>query len=330
MPRPFVYVSAVLLSIVAFWYLLAAPSDESPTMGSAPAATFDYQSVTGFFQQDDPNTDPESYDYSKNNFGLIDRSYETDDQSGNDPSKQSTQWQRFETYLRHLNADASPGTHYKLIIAGRHGQGFHNVAEDFYGTKAWDDYWAALDGNGTITWSDAHLTDLGKEQALEANAFWGQQLGWAGMPAPASYYVSPLYRCLQTANLTFSGLKLPKEKPFSPTVKEMLRETMGVHTCDRRSTRGYIHDAFPDWAIEPGFAKGDELWRADHRETWDEHDVRTKVLLDDVFSNDDSTVVSFTAHSGAIASLLRVIGHRTFKLPTGSLIPVFVKGVKRG
>ena len=50
-----------------------------------------------------------------------------------------------------------------------------------------------------------------------------------------------------------------------------------------------------------------------------------KKLLDDIFTNDVSTYISFTTHSGSIASLLRVIGHRQFRLPTGALIPVFVK-----
>ena len=325
MPRPLVYASSVLAGVVALYFLLAGWSDRG-NMGSAPAATtYDFEAVKGFFLQDDPNTDPTSYDYRKDNFGLVDRSYETDPAG----DSTSTQWQRFERYLRHLNSEAPLGTSYKFIVAGRHGEGFHNVAEDFYGTRSWDDYWSKLDGNGTITWSDAHLTDLGREQALEASAFWGQQLAWATQPAPETYYVSPMYRCLQTANLTFSGLKLPEAHPFQPTVKEMLRETMGEHTCDRRSTRFVIHEACPAWPIEPGFTERDELWRADHRETWEELDARTTGLLGDVFTNDRRTFVSLTAHSGWIASLLRVTGHRVFKLPTGSVIPVFVKAVRK-
>lgn len=47
-------------------------------------------------------------------------------------------------------------------------------------------------------------------------------------------------------------------------------------------------------------------------------------LLDDIFTNDDSTYMSFTTHSGSIASLLRVIGHREFRLPTGAVLPVLI------
>jgi broad specificity phosphatase PhoE len=107
---------------------------------------------------------------------------------------------------------------------GRHGEGYHNVAEAFYGTSAWDCYWSKLDGNGTITWSDARVTDLGASQALAANAFWKRELVEAKIPAPESYYTSPMDRCLATANLTFTGLELPAARPFEPVVKEVKAE----------------------------------------------------------------------------------------------------------
>ena len=148
------------------------------------------------------------------------------------------------------------------------------------------------------------------------------------MPAPEAYYVSPLFRCLQTAHLTFSQLKLPEDRLFNPVIKEMLREVMGEHTCDRRSSRTAIRNAFPEWTIEPGFSEVDELWLPDRRETHAEHDERTRGLLNDIFAHDASTFISLTSHSGAIASLLRVTKHRDFRLPTGALIPLLVKATK--
>jgi hypothetical protein len=38
--------------------------------------------------------------------------------------------------------------------------------------------------------------------------------------------------------------------------------------------------------------------------------------------------VSLTSHSGAIASLMRVIGHREFRLATGGMVPVLIKATK--
>jgi broad specificity phosphatase PhoE len=212
---------------------------------------------------------------------------------------------------------------------GRHGQGFHNVAESHYGTEAWDDYWSKLEGDGKVIWADAHLTEVGKQQVLQAHEFIATQLSEKLMPAPESYYVSPLYRCLETANLTYAGLKLPHDRPFKPIIKELLREDNGEHTCDRRSSRTFIHRAFPEWRFESGFSEQDLLWRADHRETHAEHDVRTRTFMDELFSSDRSTYVSLTSHSGAIASKLRVLGHRDFPLPTGGMIPLLVKATRK-
>lgn len=260
-------------------------------------------------------------DKTKQNFGLIERAYPSDTP---DTASEPT-WQRFSRYIQHLQSSAPAGTSYKLLYFGRHGEGDHNVAEAYYGTKAWDDYWSKLEGNGTLYWADAHLTDKGKQQALAAHNFIGAQLSWAKMPAPQSYIVSPLFRCLQTAQLTFEGLSLPEEAPLRPVVKELLREVMGEHTCDRRSDRSYIVEHYPEWRIESGFTEKDELWRPDHRETFEEHDLRTMEFLSELFKNDDALVVSLTSHSGAIASHFRVLGHREFRLQTGGMIPVLVK-----
>lgn len=199
-----------------------------------------------------------------------------------------------------------------------------------------------------MTWADAHLTDKGIKQAQTVNAFWKQGLVDAKIPAPQSYYTSPLHRCLATAYYTFTSLSLPSTQAFVPEVKEashlhppftsiptksnartqLLRETNGEHTCDRRSTLTYIRDEFPTYTIEQGFSEQDQLWRADWRESHAEHVVRMRELLADVFEHDASTFVSFTSHSGSIASLLDAVGHREFRLPTGGVIPVFVKAVR--
>lgn len=125
--------------------------------------------------------------------------------------------------------------------------------------------------------------------------------------------------------MTFSGLELPENQPFIPVVKELLREVNGVHTCDRRSTKSYIHSEFPTYIFEPGFAENDELWSPDIRESDPALDVRLKRFLDDIFTHDDSTYISFSSHSGAISALLRDLGHRPFRLSTGGVIPVLVK-----
>ena len=37
-----------------------------------------------------------------------------------------------------MNADADLDTVYKVLFMGRHGEGFHNAAESYYGTPAWN------------------------------------------------------------------------------------------------------------------------------------------------------------------------------------------------
>lgn len=98
-------------------------------------------------------------------------------------------------------------------------------------------YWSKLDGNATSTWSDAHITEKGIQQARKANAFWAQEIATQKIPTPESYYTSPLDRCLATANLTFSGLKLPSCHPFIPEVKEVSRRPLRVKCLQSHCSR---------------------------------------------------------------------------------------------
>ncbi|KAL8928594.1 MAG: hypothetical protein Q9208_001828 [Pyrenodesmia sp. 3 TL-2023] len=295
----------------------------------SPQPKFSYSTVTGYFLQDDDTTVPQDFDYISTNFGLINRTYTSDNIQNNDQKEPRTQWQRFETEVNRLNAEADEGIVYKVLYLGRHGQGVHNVAEQRYGRAEWDRHYASLPGDLHGPWSDAHLTPLGISQALAVHAFWAHQFTHALTPAPQSYYTSPLYRCLQTANLTFQNLDLPADRPYRLIVKELLREVLGVHTCDRRSPLSFLRYEFPNCAFEAGMSEEDELWQAGHRETDGEIDVRVGRLLDDVFGADDGSFISFTSHSGAIGSLLRVLGHREFRLATGAVIPVLVRAEKR-
>ncbi|CAG8972198.1 hypothetical protein HYALB_00007340 [Hymenoscyphus albidus] len=280
-----------------------------------------YSTVTGVFLQDENSTVPATFDYTATNFGLINRTYPTDRYE----RKPFTQWQRFEKYVDHLNDECDDDVEYKVLFMGRHGEGYHNVAETYYGTPAWNCYWSLLDGNGTSVWADAEITPNGVAQAQVAADYWATQIALQKIPIPQSFYTSPLTRCLQTANITFSQLRLRHGAHFRPTVKEYFREGISGHTCDRRSTKSYIHDLFPRYKIEEGFTECDELWKPLLAEQPVNQDIRTKMVLDDVFGNDKHTWVSITSHSGEISSILRVLGHQPFRLETGVVIPVLVK-----
>lgn len=87
------------------------------------------------------------------NFGLINKTYPG---SG---AANATQWQRFTQVVDSLNADSDLNTVYKVLFMGRHGEGFHNAAESYYGTPAWnvrhDD-----PTESSLRVSDAHLVLL--------------------------------------------------------------------------------------------------------------------------------------------------------------------------
>jgi len=231
---------------------------------AATAFSFKYSTVAGFSLQDDPDTEASTFDYKALNLGLVDQDYDTDEEY--DPDHVKTQWQRFQSKVSHLNRNSANNIQYKVFYMGRHGQGVHNVAEKKDGRRAWDDYWSKLDGDGILSWSDAHLTEQGKSEALQANAFWAHEIVTQKIPVPETYCTSPLDRCITTANLTFNGLPLPAERPFVAEVKELLREVIGEHTCDWRSSKSFIQESFPSVTFEPGFTEQDELWRPDVRD----------------------------------------------------------------
>jgi broad specificity phosphatase PhoE len=227
-----------------------------------------------------------------------------------------------------MNEAANASTSYKVIFFARHGEGVHNVAEEWYGAAAWYGYWAEQDGNGTAVWMDAHLTDTGVAQAQQLGQAWQHQISPAvGTPTPQSYYTSPLNRCCATAYYTFANLSLPLGTPFIPTVKENLRELIGVVTEDERSNATYIASQFPSYQFEEGFTEDDELWQPDVLELPWQLDARMTGLLEDVWQSDKSTWISFTSHQLATASMLRVIGHQSFTLGTAGMLPVLIESV---
>ena len=125
-----------------------------------------YTTVPGYFLQDDPSTNASTFDYTATNFGLINQTY-PGISAGN-----LTQWQQYRELVESLNANAPLNTVYKVLFMGRHGEGYHNAAESYYGTPAWNCYWSELTGNATVSWFDADLTANGVAQARKANSFW--------------------------------------------------------------------------------------------------------------------------------------------------------------
>ncbi|KAF2634471.1 phosphoglycerate mutase family protein [Massarina eburnea CBS 473.64] len=290
-----------------------------PTPAPTGAFHYEFEVLQGYFKQSENDTDDSEFDFLKEKFGLIDRTYPTDSSSTS-----SSQWKHFAAHIRHLNQNSTTGESIKVLFLGRHGQGWHNVAETKYGTEAWDCKYSMLDGYDGIHWSDANLTELGQEQAKAVHALWESELK-EGIPTPETFYVSPLTRTIETADLSFKGLQFGDGREYKPFIKELLREALGVHTCDRRSTASHILQTFPHITLEAGFSDPDLLWEEDYREPRSARTYRLGQLLDDIFETDDGVFLSLTSHSGAIGSILEAVGHRAFSLQTGGVIPVLVR-----
>lgn len=138
---PLLSITLVSIAFISVFYLgmsTAGHSDPVPVgSGSGKVQDFHYKFTVqkGFFQQSEDETDDKEFDFKTSNFGLINRTYSTD---SDEDKEKGTQWQRFEKYIRSLETSKQAGESYKVLFLGRHGQGWHNVAETKYGTKAWD------------------------------------------------------------------------------------------------------------------------------------------------------------------------------------------------
>lgn len=269
-----------------------------------------YLEVTGYFKQSDDSTDDSTFSIT-DDFGL----------------KDGKSWNDVVSQVQQMNLQSHKSS-YKLFFLARHGEGYHNVAQEYYSSESWECYWQEKDGNGTVTWFDAELTPTGQGQVKQLSQVWKKQISQYGAPLPQTYYVSPLRRALETFELTWSSINDIHQK--RPTVKEYARETYGIGTDSKRHDQSDIEQNFPFVEFESGFSFNDNLWLPNLHESKQHRNYRANLLLNDIFQNDDSTIVSITAHSGLISSILKVVGHRKWSLKTGQMIPVIVKGSHLG
>lgn len=278
-----------------------------------------YAYVPGYLVTDDPRADSNKIGPLPDRFGLLDSS--------------PGHWEKFQLNITALNAKGAPKNSIKVFFLGRHGEGYHNVAEAKYGTPAWDDHWSKLDGDGTIVWGpDALLTPLGVQQAEAAHDKWTNEIP-SGIPVPTVFYSSPLTRASRTLEITWTGITLPNgtddcnlHPSHKVLIAENCREVYGVHTCDKRHPKSWIAENFPSWTFNKGFTEEDELWTPDNRETDDHVNARALSILENIWAvYPDETYISITAHSGFIGGFLRVVGRGTYSLPTGAVIAIVVR-----
>lgn len=175
---------------------------------------------------------------------------------------------------------------------------------------------------------DALLTSKGIQQALLVSAAWKMQLN-ASAPLPQKFLSSPLSRAASTLNNTWSDIAIETPPFVKPVFVEGLRESIGLHTCDQRRTKDYLHKTYPNFTFEPGFREQDELWGPVYEETSEQQIIRLRMVLDAIWETVPATYISITAHGGTVAAILANVGHRKFNLQTGGMIPVVVKGSRK-
>ncbi|KAK4121880.1 putative phosphoglycerate mutase [Parathielavia appendiculata] len=266
---------------------------------------------------------PDSKLTTQLNLGLLDKTYNSNDVPGAHLAGEAP-WPRFRRQVEWLNRNSPDGVCYKLLFLLRHGLSVHNIIMAKVGREAWNSYWSHLEADGEMTWVDAKLTEDGSSLARHLGNLWVE---WdvLGVPLPETLYTSPLARCLETTKLVYEPVMAKHGRSLRPVVKELLRERLTNHTCDKRSSRSWIAKTYPEYVLDRGFEMMDTLWKKDRYETNDEHVARKRRLLEDIFANDKSTFVSLTTHSYAISAVLEVVGAPHFRVSEGAIIPLLVK-----
>ncbi|RHY34191.1 hypothetical protein DYB32_001097 [Aphanomyces invadans] len=229
-----------------------------------------------------------------------------------------TNWQ---TFMQSISSLAVEAYDVKVLYFIRHAEGHHNAAEKHHGTPIWD---ASVSKDDAYL--DAELNEAGVRDASRRSVYMRMELD-AGMPLDR-ILVSPLTRTVQTANLYFnltSSTSIKSPRTQLPVLAiESARETLGVHTCDkRRPTTELIRD-FPhvDWSLIE--SPHDDLWHPHHRETSEEIHTRCHEFLEDVFHTVPDTYLAVVSHGGFIRACMGVLGMPSYKPINCEVVPVVV------
>ncbi|KAK8005068.1 histidine phosphatase superfamily [Apiospora arundinis] len=156
------------------------------------------------------------------------------------------------------------------------------------------------------------------------------------MPLPDAIYTSPLRRCLKTTEKVYRRVfeaHAEEGCTFRPIVKENLREKRNGDACNYRSSKSYITNNFNGYELEPDFVEEDpyrsdiekvEREEGNAKESDEKLEGRMRQVLDDIFDDDKTQVVSLTTHSFSIGALTKVIGFQCI-LHEGDITAFLVK-----
>jgi broad specificity phosphatase PhoE len=232
-------------------------------------------------------------------------------------------WAAFRARLDQEAARAErEGRRIKVVYLVRHGEGWHNVKEREVGTARWEAEFAR-----SMAFLDAELTPFGIADAQRKGVEPLAAELAKGMPPIDRVVVSPLSRAIQTAQHFFGEPSLAlAPTPF--TTFELCRETLGVHTCDKRRTLSELRRKFPDVNFDYKAAITDEqdaLWQPEHRETDAETRARAREFLKQLFALVPERHVAVVAHSGFICAACEVVLGRAVFSANCEVVPLVLE-----
>lgn len=169
----------------------------------------------------------------------------------------------------------------KNLYCIRHGLAEHNINYLKYGCKTFYD----------PKFVDTSLIDEGFKQAVNLGET------WLNKKDIELVIVSPLKRALQTATEIFKGLSVPIIS------FEMTREyPIGGHTCNKRSQKEYLMDAFPTINFDDIKGGEDQLWDPEKEESIHELDLRINIFKKFIENRPEKNI-ALVSHASFIGQL---------------------------
>ncbi|RHY12749.1 hypothetical protein DYB37_002417 [Aphanomyces astaci] len=216
-----------------------------------------------------------------------------------------------ESWAAFTKAIEGSTRHVKVIYFIRHAEGEHNAAKVRHGAEVWFRDIACTD-----LYLDALLTAKGEAAATVTAARVEAELD-RGMPLQ-KIIVSPMRRTLQTATSIFR--RQLGHVPF--VALELCRETIGMHTCDKRSAISTLSPLFPSVDFSNIRDDVDTLWRPDLRESLDDIQSRAVTFLRQLHADVPDTFIAVVSHVGFITACLRVLHMPEYRVGNCELVPV--------
>mmetsp|Transcript_90008 Transcript_90008/g.141031 ORF Transcript_90008/g.141031 Transcript_90008/m.141031 type:complete len:261 (+) Transcript_90008:39-821(+) len=185
-----------------------------------------------------------------------------------------------------------PAAPSKMVHFIRHGEGYHNVAQTEWRKQGKSAEPYDLEHDPDFKYLDPDLTEKGVEQAKSLQQRTAEV-------KPELLVVSPMRRAIRTGLLAFESQV--SGGSLKVLAQELLHETAGGHTCDKRLPRTDLASEFQqvDFSL---IGEEDPLW-SEVRETLPDLATRAARFIEWVMARPEQHVAVAT-HSGFLRSLL--------------------------